>query len=34
VSAGGAMDSIQKTELAEADAHDTVFDDVDLNWWK
>jgi 1,4-alpha-glucan branching enzyme len=34
LSQGRSLDAVQKTELAEADAHDTVFSKVDLDWWK
>jgi 1,4-alpha-glucan branching enzyme len=34
ISAGHAIDSIQKTEIAEADAHDAIFANIDLNFWR
>jgi 1,4-alpha-glucan branching enzyme len=34
IAAGRAITPIQKTELAEADAHDAVFGDLDLAWWR
>ncbi len=27
------IDAVQQTEVAEMDAHDSVFADIDLNWW-
>ncbi len=33
VAAGRGVDAVQQTEVAEADAHDTIFADVDLDWW-
>ena len=33
VAAGRPVTAVQQTEVAEADAHDTVFNDVDLAWW-
>ena len=32
--AGHAITPVQQTELAEADAHDAVFNEIDLNWWR
>lgn len=34
VAAGKALDTVRKIELAEMDAHDSVFAEIDLNWWK
>ncbi len=33
VSAGREISSVQETEIAEADAHDVIFNEVDLEWW-
>jgi 1,4-alpha-glucan branching enzyme len=33
LSAGSKVDAIQKTEIDEMDAHDDIFNDIDLNWW-
>jgi 1,4-alpha-glucan branching enzyme len=33
MAAGRGVDAVRATEIAEADAHDTVFADVDLGWW-
>ena len=30
---GGELDEVQKAEIAEADVHDDIFQDIDLNWW-
>jgi 1,4-alpha-glucan branching enzyme len=30
---GGAMDDLQRVQVAEADLHDSVFREIDLNWW-
>ena len=30
---GKPITAVQQTELAEADAHDVIFEDVQLNWW-
>jgi len=30
---GGELTDLQKIELAEMDAHDDIFKDIDLNWW-
>jgi 1,4-alpha-glucan branching enzyme len=34
IAAGRVPDAVQATELAEADAHDVIFDSVDLGAWK
>jgi 1,4-alpha-glucan branching enzyme len=34
LAAGRIVTPVQQTELAEADAHDVIFEDVDLEWWK
>ena len=31
--AGRGPDAVRQTEVAEADAHDTIFAEVDLDWW-
>ena len=33
VAAGRPVDAVRATEVAEADAHDVIFADVDLGWW-
>ena len=33
VAAGRGMDAVRQSEVSEADAHDTIFADVDLGWW-
>jgi 1,4-alpha-glucan branching enzyme len=33
VAAGRGVDAVRQTEVAEADAHDVIFADVDLAWW-
>jgi 1,4-alpha-glucan branching enzyme len=33
VAAGKPMTELQKIELADIDAHDSVFKDIDLTWW-
>jgi 1,4-alpha-glucan branching enzyme len=33
LAAGGQIDELAKIEIAEADTHDSVFPDIDLNWW-
>lgn len=33
VSKGNELTELQKVELADIDAHDTIFQDIDLNWW-
>ena len=33
VAAGRPIDAVRQTELAEAEAHDVIFADVDLSWW-
>ena len=30
---GKEIDELEKVQVAEADAHDSIFKDVDLNWW-
>jgi 1,4-alpha-glucan branching enzyme len=30
---GTALSDLRKTELAEMDQHDSVFPDIELNWW-
>jgi 1,4-alpha-glucan branching enzyme len=34
VTRGDRIDAVQQSEIAEADAHDDVFADVDLKWWE
>jgi len=29
----GALSDLRKVELAEIDAHDNIFQQIDLNWW-
>jgi 1,4-alpha-glucan branching enzyme len=31
--AGGELNDLEKVQLAEIEAHDTIFADIDLNWW-
>lgn len=33
VAAGKPLTEVQKAELADIDAHDNIFKDIDLNWW-
>ncbi|MEM7808803.1 MAG: 1,4-alpha-glucan branching protein domain-containing protein [Planctomycetota bacterium] len=33
VATGGELSDVQKVEIANADAHDVIFQDIDLNWW-
>ena len=33
LAAGRGVDAVRRTEVAEADAHDVIFADVDLDWW-
>ncbi len=33
IAAGQKIDPVQKTEVAEAKAHDTVLSEIDLAWW-
>ena len=33
VAAGNELTEIQKAELAEMDLHDSIFREIDLNWW-
>ena len=33
LSAGNPLDSLQEVQIAEADAHDDIFAEIDLNWW-
>jgi 1,4-alpha-glucan branching enzyme len=33
VAAGKPLNDTQKAQLAEIDAHDTIFKHIDLNWW-
>lgn len=33
VAAGSPLTELQKVELADIDAHDNIFQDIDLNWW-
>ena len=33
LAAGRGVDPVRQTEVAEADAHDTIFADIDLDWW-
>jgi len=34
VSAGGAINPLEKIQIIEADAHDDIFAQIDLEWWK
>jgi 1,4-alpha-glucan branching enzyme len=31
---GIPLDALREIELAEMDGHDTIFENIDLNWWK
>lgn len=33
LAAGGELDDLARVEIEEADVHDSVFADIDLNWW-
>jgi 1,4-alpha-glucan branching enzyme len=33
LAAGKQIDPIEQTQIAEADAHDNIFREIDLNWW-
>ncbi len=33
VAAGAKLDELQQAETAEMELHDSIFDDIDLNWW-
>ena len=33
IAAGGEIDDIEKIQIAEVDAHDSVLEEIDLNWW-
>jgi 1,4-alpha-glucan branching enzyme len=33
-SAGGVPDSLEQVQIADADAHDAIFAEIDLEWWK
>ena len=33
VAAGKALTAVQKTELADMDAHDSIFAEINLEWW-
>jgi 1,4-alpha-glucan branching enzyme len=33
LAAGGAIDAVEQSEIAEADSHDVIFPEIDLNWW-
>jgi hypothetical protein len=33
ISAGGALGELERVQIAEADAHDDIFQDIDLEWW-
>jgi 1,4-alpha-glucan branching enzyme len=33
VANGGELDEVDQSEIREVDLHDSVFKDVDLNWW-
>jgi 1,4-alpha-glucan branching enzyme len=33
VAAGESLSDVQKVEVANADAHDVIFQHIDLNWW-
>jgi hypothetical protein len=33
VAAGGSITPVQQAEIADMDAHDVVFADIDLEWW-
>jgi 1,4-alpha-glucan branching enzyme len=34
VAAGGAVGALEGVQIAEADAHDDIFAEIDLEWWK
>lgn len=34
VAAGRELSELRKIELAEMDAHDNIYPEIDLNWWK
>ncbi|HEX8522709.1 MAG TPA: 1,4-alpha-glucan branching protein domain-containing protein [Tepidisphaeraceae bacterium] len=33
IAAGGELTDVEKVEIQETDLHDSVFPDIDLNWW-
>jgi 1,4-alpha-glucan branching enzyme len=33
LAAGGELDEIEKSQVTETDLHDSVFKEIDLNWW-
>jgi 1,4-alpha-glucan branching enzyme len=33
VAGGAELTELEKVELAEMDAHDPIFAEIDLNWW-
>jgi 1,4-alpha-glucan branching enzyme len=33
LAAGGQVDDVERTQIAEIDAHDSVFRNIDLSWW-
>ena len=33
VNRGGAPDELQRVQVLEADLHDSIFHEIDLNWW-
>ena len=33
VAAGREIDRLQQVQIDEADAHDDIFAEIDLNWW-
>ncbi len=33
IAGGGEIDEIEKIQIAETDAHDSVLSEIDLNWW-
>jgi hypothetical protein len=33
LSRGGEMGEIERVQVAEADLHDDVFREIDLDWW-
>jgi hypothetical protein len=33
IAKGSPLTELQKIELADIDAHDNIFKNIDLNWW-
>ena len=33
LAAGRPIDPVQKVEIEDADVHDSIFPEIDLNWW-